>query len=170
MRTQISRIAGSVCIAAAAGIAVLPQASFAQWEPSKTVEFVVPAGPGGGLYTSETQTGLSKAGFGTIAAGIPPIDSDRDGMADDLEAAKALNPNSSADGGVTAASGYTNLEDYLNWLALPHAFAAKNTASLPTSLDIDLRNYADGFPAGATYTVSAVAGGASRWETTPPCG
>ena len=47
MRSQIVRIAGSMAVVA--GIAALPQAAYAQaWEPSKTVEFIVPAGTGGG--------------------------------------------------------------------------------------------------------------------------
>ena len=46
MRNQIVRIAGAVALA---GIAALPQVAMAQaWEPTKTVEFVVPAGTGGG--------------------------------------------------------------------------------------------------------------------------
>jgi len=47
MKTQFVRIAGSLAVAA--GIAALPQAVHAQaWEPTKTVEFIVPAGTGGG--------------------------------------------------------------------------------------------------------------------------
>jgi len=47
MKSQFVRIAGSVAVMA--GIAALPQAVRAQaWEPTKTVEFVVPAGTGGG--------------------------------------------------------------------------------------------------------------------------
>ena len=47
MRNQFVRIVGSM--AAVAAIAALPQAVRAQaWEPTKTVEFVVPAGTGGG--------------------------------------------------------------------------------------------------------------------------
>ena len=47
MKTHIVRIAGSIALVA--GFAALPQAVFAQaWEPTKTVEFVVPAGTGGG--------------------------------------------------------------------------------------------------------------------------
>ncbi|MEY4487576.1 MAG: hypothetical protein RIQ79_84, partial [Verrucomicrobiota bacterium] len=117
-------------------------------------------GPGGGLYTSETQTGLSNGGFGTIAGGLAPIDTDRDGMSDDWESAKGLNAALATDGPTTSASGYTNVEDYLNWLALPHAFTAKNTALLPTALDLDLRRYTDGFPVGVTFTVTGVTGGA----------
>ena len=46
MKTQFVRIAGSIALVAA--IAATPQAVQAQWEPTKTVEFIVPAGTGGG--------------------------------------------------------------------------------------------------------------------------
>ena len=47
MRENLIRIA--TAMAACSGIAALPQAAFAQgWEPSKTIEFIVPAGTGGG--------------------------------------------------------------------------------------------------------------------------
>jgi putative tricarboxylic transport membrane protein len=47
MKNQFVRIAGSIAVMA--GIAALPQAVHAQaWEPTKTVEFIVPAGTGGG--------------------------------------------------------------------------------------------------------------------------
>ena len=46
MDKKLVRIAVSVAFAA---IAALPQAALAQgWQPTKTVEFVVPAGTGGG--------------------------------------------------------------------------------------------------------------------------
>lgn len=118
------------------------------------------AGPDGGLYTSHNQTGLPDGGWGVITGGTAPVDSDRDGMPDDWEAAKSLNPANAADGKTLAASGYSNLEEYLNWLALPHAFVAKNTAAQPTSVTLDLRPWAEGMPAGAAFTVSGVTGGA----------
>jgi len=47
MKNQFVGIAGSIAVMA--GIAALPQAVHAQaWEPTKTVEFIVPAGTGGG--------------------------------------------------------------------------------------------------------------------------
>jgi len=46
MQFDISR--WSVPFLAAAAALVLPQAAMAAWEPSKTVEFIVPAGTGGG--------------------------------------------------------------------------------------------------------------------------
>ncbi len=124
------------------------------------------AGPSGGLYTSQTQTGLSNNGFGTIAGGTPPIDSDQDGMPDDWENAKGLNPANASDAASISATGYTNLENYLNWLALPHAFVAKNTSGASSAVDIDLTQYAAGFPSGVTFTVSGVTGGATSQSGT----
>ncbi|MGH8703010.1 MAG: tripartite tricarboxylate transporter substrate binding protein, partial [Burkholderiales bacterium] len=47
MRSKFIRAAGAVAVAA--GIAMVPAAARAQaWEPTKTVEFIVPAGTGGG--------------------------------------------------------------------------------------------------------------------------
>ena len=47
------------------------------------------AGPDGGLYTSQTETGLGNNGYGTINGGIAPLDTDGDGMPDYWEAAIA---------------------------------------------------------------------------------
>jgi len=53
-------------------------------------------------------------GWVTISSGIPCSDNDHDGMPDVWEVAHGLNPNSAADGTLVTASGYTNLEVYLN--------------------------------------------------------
>ncbi|MCG3197871.1 MAG: hypothetical protein GHCLOJNM_02365 [bacterium] len=59
-------------------------------------------------------------GWPALAPGTPPIDSDHDGMPDDWESARGLEPNNPADG-TTDRNGdeSTNLEEYLNWLARP---------------------------------------------------
>ena len=45
-------------------------------------------------------------------------DTDGDGMPNQWEIQKSLNPNDATDGGLDPdRDGYTNLEDYLNWLA-----------------------------------------------------
>ena len=45
-------------------------------------------------------------------------DTDRDGMPDKWEIEKNLDPNAATDGALDPdGDGYTNLEDYLNWLA-----------------------------------------------------
>lgn len=45
-----------------------------------------------------------------------PKDTDGDGMPDEWETANGLNPNDAADGAARSASGYTNLELYMNSL------------------------------------------------------
>src|SRR5258708_37328514 len=47
MRTKFTSLGGSIGICVAA---VLPQTASAQWEPTKTVEFIVPAGTGAGAH------------------------------------------------------------------------------------------------------------------------
>lgn len=46
-------------------------------------------------------------------------DTDGDGMPDEWEKSHGLNPKDSADGRETAASGYTNLEEYMNSIVAP---------------------------------------------------
>jgi hypothetical protein len=106
-------------------------------------------GPDGGLYTSQTETGLPNNGYGSIAGGTRPTDTDNDGMPDSWEAANGSNASSN-DAMTKAADGYTLLEHYVNWLAVPHA-----TGAAGASVDIDLSAWATGFSAvSPTYTVS----------------
>ncbi|CAG7630303.1 Ig-like domain-containing protein [Paenibacillus allorhizosphaerae] len=46
-----------------------------------------------------------------------PTDTDHDGMPDDWELARGLNPNDAADRNDISSNGYTNLENYLNSIA-----------------------------------------------------
>jgi pectate lyase len=96
-------------------------------------------GPSGGLYTSQTQTGLSDNGYGAITGGTKPTDTDNDGMPDFWEQANGSNPATN-DAMQKAPDGYALIEHYLNWLAEPHA-TTKGTASV----DVDLSAYALGF-------------------------
>jgi len=48
----------------------------------------------------------------------PPLDSDNDGMPDDWEKDAGLNPKLADNNGDRDGDGYTNLEEYLNWLAI----------------------------------------------------
>jgi hypothetical protein len=57
-------------------------------------------------------------GFGELAGGTAPPDTDGDGLPDEWERAHGLNPNV-PDSDRLAASGYTQLEEYLNWLTVP---------------------------------------------------
>jgi len=96
-------------------------------------------GPDGGLYTSQTQTGLSNNGYGDIATGTPPIDTDKDGMPDFWEKTTGSSP-ATDDAMQKGAGGYALIEHYLDWLAEPHA-----TATAGTPVEIDLAAYALGF-------------------------
>lgn len=78
------------------------------------------------------------------------LDTDNDGMPDFWEDALGLAANNAADRNLTNALGYTRLEDYLNWLADPHAVCDRNGF-----VDFDLRT-ANG---GTTNLVFAVATG-----------
>ena len=51
-----------------------------------------------------------------LASETAPVDTDGDGMPDEWETAHGLNPNNKADGNELDASGYTNVEVYLNSL------------------------------------------------------
>jgi hypothetical protein len=111
-------------------------------------------GPSGGLYTSQTDTGLSNNGYGTIASGTRPTDTDNDGMPDVWENATGSNPATN-DAMTKAADGYVLLEHYINWLAGPHAQTAAGA-----SVSVDLSAYAAGFAnVSPSYAVSGAQNG-----------
>ena len=65
---------------------------------------------------------------------LPPLDTDQDGIPDYWEITFGQNPtNASGFLPSTVAPGYTDLEEYLNWLASPHALTVTNT---PVSVDL----------------------------------
>jgi pectate lyase len=64
----------------------------------------------GFIPSNENEVG----GFPVIASGTACTDTDGDGMPDVWEDAQSLNKNSAADGPTIHASGYSNLERYLN--------------------------------------------------------
>ncbi len=87
-------------------------------------------------------------------------DSDHDGLPGWWEQIKGLNPNS-APGDFSDSNGdpdgdeYTNLEDYLNWLAAPH-FDCTNGVPLDIDLTLLTRGFTNNSP---VYTVSAPTNG-----------
>ncbi len=82
------------------------------------------------------------------------FDSDHDGLPDWWEALKGTNPNSSS-GDFSDSNadpdhdGYTNLEEYLQWMMLPHYDAVAGNV-----LDIDLAQYAAGYTSNPSFAVS----------------
>lgn len=110
-------------------------------------------GTSGQMWTSQTATGLGNNGYGTITGGATPVNSSGDGIPDYWKIANGLNPNI-AYPLTNTADGYTLLEHYLNWLALPHAVTETNTA-----VNIALTQYTAGFSPSSTYTVSGASNG-----------
>ena len=108
------------------------------------------AGPNGDLYTSQTQTGLPNDGYGEIAAGTKPTDTDNDGMPDAWESENGSDVKVD-DGLRKATSGYTLLERYLNFLGVPHATSAA------AGVAIDLSTWSAGF-AGVSPKFSVTSG------------
>jgi hypothetical protein len=72
-------------------------------------------GKSGQLWTDQTATGLTNSGYGTLAGGTAPVDTDKDGMPDAWETKYGLNPNDPSDAtGDFDKTGYTNIEKYIN--------------------------------------------------------
>ena len=96
-------------------------------------------------------------GWPTLNSAEPPTDSDNDGMPDYWEQALGLDPNDAADRNHVAATGYTQLEEYLNWLAGPHAVARRNA-----TLEVDLRALNGNSGTKLVFKVADGAGGKVR--------
>ncbi len=81
------------------------------------VSDVTSLGKTGHLWATQAQTGLANGGYGTLAGGTAPTDTDRDGMPDAWERGYGLDPTSAADAnGDFDHTGYTNIEKYINGL------------------------------------------------------
>ena len=125
--------------------------------------------------TTQAELGLANGGFGTLNSQAAPVDSDRDGMPDLYEIALGWNPFArdhntalaNAGGFLTGttfmpagtAAGYTRLEEYLHFKAIPHGFVARNTAGNPTAIPIDLAKFTSGFTVSPVFTTSNAVGG-----------
>jgi hypothetical protein len=103
----------------------------------RLIEEVLSLGRTGQIITNENDPPMF--GPGKIAAGKALPDADQDEMPDDWETARGLNPQDSEDRNQLAASGYTQLEEYMNWRAEPHVRTAGGAP-----LDLDLRKFVGG--------------------------
>ena len=82
---------------------------------SLVVADVKSLGKSGQMWTDQNATGLTNSGYGTLAGGTAPVDTDKDGMPDAWETKYGLNPNDPADAtGDFDKTGYTNIEKYIN--------------------------------------------------------
>lgn len=111
-------------------------------------------GPAGGLYTTQTQTGLGNNGYGTIATGTKSTDTDGDGMPDFWEKTFGLN-EASNDAMSKGSDGYVNIEKYINWLGDVHAHILQNK-----TLNFDMSVYTGGFAkVSPSYLVGSAVNG-----------
>ncbi len=78
---------------------------------------VTSLGKMGGLWTSQSDTGLGNSGYGTLNGGTAPVDTDGDGMPDTWERRYGLDPDDPSDAvSDFDHTGYTNIEKYVNGL------------------------------------------------------
>lgn len=114
--------------------------------------------------------GITNNGFGTLNSTVAPQDGDLDGMPDVWEhtlgwdaGTQDHNVAMASSGGFVSGltffpagtpAGYTRLEEYLHFKAIPHASIAAGTI-----LDVDLRRYTEGFSASPVFTISNVSNG-----------
>ncbi len=70
-------------------------------------------GTQGSIIDTEDDNGIA-GNVGSVAAGVTPTDTDRDGMPDDWELERGLDPSTPDDKGDEDSDGYTNIEEYLS--------------------------------------------------------
>lgn len=102
------------------------------------------------FLTSQSEVG----GWPVLNTYGVPTDADGDGLPDYWESANALNPHA-PNNNHTNADGYTDLEQYLQWLIDPHAVGAMNMF-----VDVNLRDFSLGMASNASYSVSNPTNGA----------
>jgi hypothetical protein len=95
----------------------------------------------GSIIDDEDQVG----GWPVLASGTPPVDSDHDGMPDEWELALCLNPHDSGDAnGDRDGDGYTNVEEYINWLPLGEPMPSRANVNCDDIVDFyDLSEFAE---------------------------
>lgn len=110
-----------------------------------------------GMIDNEEDAG----GFPEYASETRPSDwdTDHDGLPNWWEKAHGLNENSAKNDFSDAnndddKNGYTQLEEYLNWMAQPHYFV-----TLGASLELPLANYFKGYEKKPVYSFSKVSNG-----------
>ena len=95
-----------------------------------------------GIIDSQKDVG----GWPTLNSTTAPVDADKDGMADEWETQRGLNPASANDRNLFNKNGYTNLENYLNGdsiiaVGTPNTCIASNAVlSANTGLWLDLKD------------------------------
>jgi hypothetical protein len=79
------------------------------------IDQVLSFGKLGQIITTEDDNQIP-GDVGTVLPGTPPLDSDQDGMVDEWEKGRGLDPEAADDSGDDDGDGYTNVEEYLSCL------------------------------------------------------
>jgi pectate lyase len=88
----------------------------------------------GGIIDNETQVG----GWPELQSAIPPVDTDHDGMPDEWELACCLDPHDPSDAnGDRNGDGYTNVEEYINWIPLGEPMPVGSDLNCDDIVDFD---------------------------------
>jgi hypothetical protein len=102
---------------------------------------------GTGRIINDTNAATPPAGgwWPTLNSTIAPTDTDHDGMPDEWELAVCLNPNDANDrNGDRDGDGYTNLEEYLNWLVSGEPMPANTNSNCDSIVNfIDFAKFAE---------------------------
>jgi autotransporter-associated beta strand protein len=126
-----------------------------------------------------TQTGMLISdpavvgGWGTLAGGAAPLDTDQDGMPDTWETNRGLNPNNAADRNNLNLFGYSRIEEYINelggahtpkvWRAANGSWSSAATWTAPGLPTDDDTAFIRG-NAGAAGAATIDASGAEAWD------
>jgi autotransporter-associated beta strand protein len=122
---------------------------------SQVLGEVMTLGTSGHMWTSQTQSGLGNNGYGSLDTAFNPVDTDQDGIPDYWELANGMSTNDASDAINLGPTGYTRVEEYLNWLISPHAIVQSNSL-----VNVDLWQYTVGFTnASPVYAVSNATNG-----------
>lgn len=91
-------------------------------------------------------------------------DTDQDGIPDWFEEARGWSTTTPNNNHIGDGSEYTNLEEYLNWMAQPHFFALPTEVSGESqSLKLDLRPYFAGYTTFSAATDDPQADDGTEW-------
>jgi autotransporter-associated beta strand protein len=124
--------------------------------------------------TISSEYGAPMNGPGNFRNGPAPLDTDQDGMPDYWELGTGSNPNVANNNDPSpTGNGFSRLEEYLNWLAEPHAVVLTDAAC-----DIELRQFTRGFTnynpsftvANATNGTVSLSAGGKRAHFVPTAG
>jgi hypothetical protein len=94
----------------------------------------------GSIIDDEAEVG----GWPELVSTTPLTDTDQDGMPDEWELARCLDPNESSDAnGDRNGDGYTNIEEYINWIPQGEPMPVRHKTDLNCDDTVNLYDFAD---------------------------